>query len=114
MSTHDTDQVLFAAVYAAVARTYDNERSIEDAADEILDAIEADRQRRGEPVEDGWRLIAVNEVWDALERALNRACSKGYMPDAIGEEWNAFDWTEAPQPAEPVKVNAIFETQNGE
>ena len=58
-------------------------------------------RRGGEQLEDGWRLIAVNEVWGALERAMNRACSNGYMPDALGEEWNAFDWREAPQPAAP-------------
>lgn len=55
---------------------------------------------QGEAVEYGWRLIAVNEAWDALERALSRACNKGYMPVTMGAEWNAFDWTEAPQPEE--------------
>ena len=42
-----------------------------------------------------WRKISVaSEEFDALMAALDRAESKGYLPDAIAEEWEAFQWEE--------------------
>lgn len=43
------DKKLTSAVYAAVEKAYDHRCDIEDAADEILEIIKADRKRRGEP-----------------------------------------------------------------
>ena len=40
----------------------------------------------------GWKLMHVNEGFDGLMAALERADVKGYMPDAIMERWNGFDW----------------------
>ncbi|SAK17615.1 hypothetical protein [Burkholderia multivorans] len=49
----------------------------------------------------GWRLVRVNEHFDALIAALDRAESKGYLPDSIREEWENFACDEnAPQPAQ--------------
>jgi hypothetical protein len=41
---------------------------------------------------DGWKLVRVNEHFDALIASLERAESKGYLPDAMAEEWAAFDY----------------------
>ena len=53
-----------------------------------------DRAALLEPVGEGWRTIAVNPGFDALFEALERAQSKGYMPDAMADEWEAFDYRE--------------------
>ena len=37
-----------------------------------------------------WKLVRVNEHFDALIDALERAESKGYLPDAMKEEWANF------------------------
>ena len=50
------------------------------------------------------RVIEVGESFDALLTALNRAENKGYLPDAIASEWEAFDYSPvhaAPAPAQP-------------
>lgn len=39
---------------------------------------------------EAWKLIRVNEHFDALMRALEHADSKGYLPDAMREEWENF------------------------
>jgi hypothetical protein len=41
---------------------------------------------------DGWQVIAVNEAFDKLMSALDRAERKGYMPDAMADEWGEFQW----------------------
>lgn len=42
-----------------------------------------------------WRKISVaSDEFDALMAALERAESKGYLPDAMAEEWAAFQWEE--------------------
>ncbi|MCA7959465.1 hypothetical protein LGM14_18365 [Burkholderia multivorans] len=38
----------------------------------------------------GWKLVRVNEHFDALIAALERAESKGYLPDSMREEWENF------------------------
>jgi hypothetical protein len=43
-------------------------------------------------VPDGWRLVPVNEHFDALMAALDRAERKGYLSDAIAESWVDFDY----------------------
>ncbi|WP_244136742.1 hypothetical protein [Burkholderia vietnamiensis] len=49
----------------------------------------------------GWKLVRVNEHFDALIAALERAESKGYLPDAVREEWENFACDEnVPQPAQ--------------
>jgi hypothetical protein len=54
-------------------------------------------QQQGIELEPGWKLIKVNDQFHALMESLDRAQSKGYMPDAISEEWEAFDWSAWPQ-----------------
>src|SRR5690606_34647413 len=80
------DKKLTSAVYAAVEKAYDHRCDIEDAADEILEIIKADRKRRGEPVawirKNGFSVLAGIEPQDDSEVPLYAA----------------------PQPAEPVKV----------
>jgi len=41
----------------------------------------------------GYRLIAVKN-FDALLTALDRAESKGYMPDAMKDEWESFEYSQ--------------------
>jgi hypothetical protein len=57
------------------------------------------------PAPAGWKFVLVNDQFDALMSALDRAARKGYMPDAVADEWQAFDYDDAPatpaaQPAE--------------
>ena len=49
-----------------------------------------------------YKLIAVNG-FDELIQALERADRKGYLPDAMADEWAAFDW-QAPVAAPPQPV----------
>ena len=44
-----------------------------------------------EPPE-GWKLVLVNSEFDDLMIALARAQDKGYMPDAMLDEWMAFEY----------------------
>ncbi|MFQ3458689.1 hypothetical protein PMN64_35975 [Bradyrhizobium sp. UFLA01-814] len=44
----------------------------------------------GLKVPDGWKLVRVNEHFDDLIIALERAEAKGYLPDAIAESWRVF------------------------
>lgn len=53
-------------------------------------------QQKGVDLEPGWKLIAVNAQFNDLMDNLDRAQRKGYMPDAISEEWEAFDWSAWP------------------
>ncbi|MBU9604455.1 hypothetical protein [Burkholderia multivorans] len=52
----------------------------------------------------GWKLVRVNEHFDALIAALERAESKGYLPDSMREEWENFAYDEnvtaSPPPAQ--------------
>jgi hypothetical protein len=60
----------------------------------------------------GWKLVRVNEHFDALITSLERAESKGYLPDSVREEWENFACDEnviAPQPPEPADERAAFE-----
>lgn len=45
-----------------------------------------------EELKPGWKLVAVNEGFDVLMQALERAHRKGYMPDAIVEDYEGFDY----------------------
>jgi hypothetical protein len=55
--------------------------------------------RAASPVPAGWKLVVVNEGFDALMSALERAHRKGYMPDAITDDYEGFDYRDAtPQP----------------
>ena len=45
-------------------------------------------------VPDGWKLVCVNEHFDALIAAMERAEGKGYLPDAMAEEWANFECDE--------------------
>jgi hypothetical protein len=62
-----------------------------------------------------WRTVQVRGL-DELIAALERAERKGYMPDAISDQWAQFDYRAAPPPpAAPVvtdvglKVDKIME-----
>lgn len=48
----------------------------------------------------GFRAVYVNEGFEALMEALSRADRKGYLPDAMVDEWEAFDYRTV-LPAEP-------------
>jgi hypothetical protein len=46
-------------------------------------------------IPEGYKLVLVKaKEFDALISVLERADRKGYMPDAMIDEWNAFDWRE--------------------
>ncbi|MBY4831739.1 DUF550 domain-containing protein [Burkholderia dolosa] len=63
-------------------------------------------------IPDGWRLVRVNEHFDALIAALDRAESKGYLPDSIREEWENFACDEnAPQPAQADARDGLTDEQ---
>jgi hypothetical protein len=51
------------------------------------------------------RMIEVGPSFDALLTALERAECKGYLPDAIAAEWDAFDYS--PVHAAPPSVPAV-------
>lgn len=55
-----------------------------------------------EPEGDGWALYWVRHLPEMMS-ALNRASNKGYMPDAMADEYDAFDYREAAPtvPTEP-------------
>ena len=70
-------------------------------------SVEADRQRRGEPVVlEGFRLVAVNQTFDDLLFWLDRCEYKGHLDNCFDlvKPWEAFEYREvgAPQPTEPV------------
>jgi len=51
-----------------------------------------------------WKTVSV-VGFDELMQALERADRKGYMSDAIKEEWEAFNWKpEQPAQQEPVAI----------
>nr|WP_254223985.1 hypothetical protein [Burkholderia multivorans] len=61
----------------------------------------------------GWKLVRVNEHFDALIAALERAESKGYLPETMREEWENFAYDEnvtaSPPPAQAVEPVAIYQ-----
>ncbi|WP_254214668.1 XRE family transcriptional regulator [Burkholderia multivorans] len=66
----------------------------------------------------GWKLVRVNEHFDALIAALERAESKGYLPDSMREEWENFACDEnvtqpaqadAPAEATPIAYDGLTE-----
>lgn len=59
-----------------------------------LDAYFVLIQQRSAPtvqVPPGYKLVAV-KGFDEMVQAMDRAVDKGYMPAAMLDEWNAFDW----------------------
>lgn len=52
------------------------------------------------PAPDDWVLVRVNDQFDRLMDALERADRKGYMPDAMADAWAAFDYAANVQPAD--------------
>jgi len=51
-------------------------------------------------INEGGMLVRVRkEKFEALMDALDRAEGKGYLPDAIAQEWQEFDYVSAPQPS---------------
>lgn len=60
----------------------------------------------------GWKLVRVNEHFDALITSLERAESKGYLPDSVREEWENFACDEngiAPQPPAQAADSSIVD-----
>jgi hypothetical protein len=68
-----------------------------------------DRAITGEPVApipEGFSVVLVKNFGDLMD-ALDRADRKGYMPDALAEEWAAFDWRAEPiEPSSPERQPA--------
>jgi hypothetical protein len=60
-------------------------------------ALEA---RKVPAVPEGFKLIAV-KGFDELVQALDRADRKGYIPDAVADEWAAFDYRLPAAPTAP-------------
>ncbi|WP_146125477.1 hypothetical protein [Burkholderia multivorans] len=56
----------------------------------------------------GWKLVRVNEHFDALIAALERAESKGYLPDSMREEWENFACDE--NVTQPAQADALADT----
>lgn len=84
------------------------------AADELRAALELAAAPLPSVPAGFTRLIAVNDSFDEMLSALDRADRKGYMPDAMADEWAAFthsDVAAAPQPMpaapEPAGVAAL-------
>lgn len=91
MTTNDIE--LRSAVMGVITDVWDRAKQIDDAADEVLDLINADRQRRGEPV-----------AWVTAD-TVNGQTVNG-KPRRIWWENNdgvGMPIYTAPQPAEPVK-----------
>ncbi|PRG77271.1 hypothetical protein C6T69_05585, partial [Burkholderia multivorans] len=63
----------------------------------------------------GWKLVRVNEHFDALIAALERAESKGYLPDSMREEWENFAYDEnvtaSPPPAQASELVAQWQSR---
>src|SRR5690606_40539791 len=91
------DKKLTSAVYAAVEKAYDHRCDIEDAADEILEIIEADRKRRGEPV--AWIQRSYLNLIRESNVALHNVVVRGSILDGDGDVVPLFT---APQHAEPI------------
>ena len=53
-----------------------------------------------------WKTVSV-VGFDELMQALDRADRKGYMPDAIKEEWEAFNW----KPEQPAQHTPLTDEQ---
>ena len=92
MNTHDIE--LRSAVMGVITDVWDRSKQIDDAADEVLDLIEADRKRRGESAMrvGAWLSAALDDpnVCDEMKADIRTWMDAG-MP--------------TPQPAEPVKVS---------
>lgn len=56
----------------------------------------------------GWKLVRVNEHFDALITSLERAESKGYLPDSVREEWENFACDE--NVTQPAQADALADT----
>jgi hypothetical protein len=67
--------------------------------------------RAASPAPAGWKLVLVNEGFDALMSALERAHRKGYMPDAITDDYEGFDYRDAtPQPPQGAQQEPLTNT----
>jgi hypothetical protein len=55
---------------------------------------------------EGWKLVLVNEGFGGLMDSLERAHRKGYMPDAITEDYEGFDYRDAAPTAQPQPADA--------
>lgn len=98
MNTHDIE--LLSAVMGAITDVWDRAKQIDDAADEVLDLIEAYCKRRGEPV--AWRVHPFD-----YGVGYEGAYALTSRPDQV-VAWERKGWEvqplfTAPQPAEPVK-----------
>ncbi|MDR9051745.1 hypothetical protein FEP39_02982 [Burkholderia multivorans] len=66
-------------------------------------------------VPSGWKLVRVNEHFDALIAALERAESKGYLPETMREEWENFAYDEnvtaSPPPAQAAEQVAQWQSR---
>lgn len=60
------------------------------ANDCLLPAARAAQPYERAALPKGWKLVRVNQHFDALIEALEHAESKGYLPDALKEEWASF------------------------
>lgn len=58
-------------------------------------AIAREAEPSESPLGPGWTTISVNAGFAALMSALERADRKGYMPDAMADEWSAFDYRDS-------------------
>jgi Lar family restriction alleviation protein len=65
-------------------------KNIDGFVSELRAAIAAGGAQEAVAMPAGWKLIRVNEHFDALIAALERAESKGYLPDAMADEWANF------------------------
>ena len=61
---------------------------------------------------DEWETVSV-KGFDALMTALERADSKGYMPDAMADEWAAFDFRRASGSAAPAPTPEVERCECG-
>lgn len=112
MNTHD--KALSSAVFAAVERANNNERSIEDSADEILALIEADRKRRGGLVDRGPWKAGVNSIDARVFLGSDDFTHdvRLYIDGDFADQGEKLDYAKsiadqlntAPHPAEPVTI----------
>jgi len=101
MNTHDIE--LRSAVMVAITDVWDRAKQIDDAADEVLDLIEAAYcKRRDSPVG------ILKQV--AMGEPVFYPLGDNVYELPLGEH----QLYAAPQSAKPVKINAIFEAENGE
>lgn len=124
MNTHDND--IHTAIMDVITDVWDRAKQINEATYEVLDLIEADRKRRGEP----WMPVESCPGGNGVRYLFVRDCGQGTLPavemgymldagtevymDSTNEPFTKYGyrvthWTHlpglpnTPQPAEPVK-----------